>query len=378
MKITISNSSFCDAVRAHAEAYPLMKPRDAVKLAFQAAFGPAHMIDDPSAAIEHMKKEAAKAPSHSFFGNGCCDIGGGFSRVFLHSKMDRETLDLIGKMFVMTAAESAAKSAAKSAATRCTNDIKDAIFPFYEELFSAAERGMFSFTRDELAAEIAAHEAAGFPAVSHSEEFRAAYSPSYRVVKSEYAQLMPLMIEIWRARERAKKSGKTAIFALDGRCASGKTTLSAEISALFDCPIISMDDFFLPPDKRTEERLLEVGGNVDYERFRAEVLDAPSGNGIEYSVFDCSKMKIAGIKRVPPCPLWLIEGSYSHHPYFKDHGGREVIRAFMTVDPQRQRERIIRRNGEKIWENFHHRWIPMEEAYFSAFGIESCDFILTT
>ena len=32
-----------------------------------------------------------------------------------------------------------------------------------------------------------------------------------------------------------------------------------------------MDDFFLRPEQRTEERLKEVGGNVDRERFLEEV-----------------------------------------------------------------------------------------------------------
>ena len=34
-----------------------------------------------------------------------------------------------------------------------------------------------------------------------------------------------------------------------------------------------MDDYFLQPYQRTEERLAEPGGNVDYERFKEEIYD---------------------------------------------------------------------------------------------------------
>ena len=38
------------------------------------------------------------------------------------------------------------------------------------------------------------------------------------------------------------------IVAIDGRCASGKTTLAREIAKRLDCNIFHMDDFFLRPE----------------------------------------------------------------------------------------------------------------------------------
>jgi hypothetical protein len=38
-----------------------------------------------------------------------------------------------------------------------------------------------------------------------------------------------------------------------------------------DATIFHMDDFYLQGRQRTYERLNEVGGNVDYERFAKEV-----------------------------------------------------------------------------------------------------------
>ena len=41
------------------------------------------------------------------------------------------------------------------------------------------------------------------------------------------------------------------IVAIDGNCASGKTTLTAQLAEHFDCNVFHMDDFFLRPEQRT-------------------------------------------------------------------------------------------------------------------------------
>ena len=63
-----------------------------------------------------------------------------------------------------------------------------------------------------------------------------------------------------------------AVVAIDGRCASGKTTLAARLKQELRCSMFSLDDFFLRPEQRTPQRLAQPGGNVDYERFSQEIL----------------------------------------------------------------------------------------------------------
>ena len=63
------------------------------------------------------------------------------------------------------------------------------------------------------------------------------------------------------------------IIAIDGRCAAGKTTLAARLAKELGGDVIHMDDFFLRVEQRTPERMKEVGGNVDYERFEKTVLE---------------------------------------------------------------------------------------------------------
>ncbi|MCM1182436.1 MAG: uridine kinase [Roseburia sp.] len=168
------------------------------------------------------------------------------------------------------------------------------------------------------------------------------------------------------------ETGRPRIIAIDGRCASGKTTLAEQLREVLDCTVIHMDEFFLRPEQRTQERLRTAGGNVDYERFLTEVLSPlREGTVFAYRPYDCKRQALAEPIRIVPGELALVEGSYSCHPALWD---AYDLRIFLTVEPQEQLRRIRKRNGEQAAEIFLKKWIPMEELYFSAFQIESrCD-----
>ena len=61
-----------------------------------------------------------------------------------------------------------------------------------------------------------------------------------------------------------------------------------------------------------------------------------------------------------------MEGAYSLHPYFGEYAD---IKVFSHVEKEEQQRRIASRDGEKALFTFRKRWIPMEEAYFTAFSI---------
>lgn len=63
---------------------------------------------------------------------------------------------------------------------------------------------------------------------------------------------------------------KEILLAIDGGSAAGKTTLGKLLEQRYACNVFHMDDFFLRPMQRTKERLAELGGNVDRERFFTE------------------------------------------------------------------------------------------------------------
>ena len=159
------------------------------------------------------------------------------------------------------------------------------------------------------------------------------------------------------------------VIAIDGRAASGKSTLAEQLSKLLGADVIRMDDFFLPPELRSEERLAEPGGNVHYERFCEDVLPyLKSPELFSYRIFDCSRMDYNGESTVRNTPIRIVEGSYSHHPKFGKYADLFV---FSDVDAVEQMRRIRLRNGEEKAQMFAKKWIPMEERYFTTFGIKT-------
>lgn len=169
-------------------------------------------------------------------------------------------------------------------------------------------------------------------------------------------------------------AGKALVLvAIDGSCAAGKTTLAALLAEHRSCNVFHMDDFFLQPHQRTPERFAQPGGNVDYERFREEVLQPlASGKPFSYRPFDCGTMALSSPVEVAPKPLNIIEGSYCLHPHF---GDPYDLKIFLTVEDDLRRQRICQRPAF-LHRRFFEEWIPMEERYFAEFSIAAaCDLV---
>lgn len=182
---------------------------------------------------------------------------------------------------------------------------------------------------------------------------------------------------VLQAVQALPQSRQPLIVALDGRCASGKTTLAALLQQQTGCSVVHMDHFFLRPEQRTRERLEQPGGNVDYERFLAEVLEPlRAGKDCSYRPYDCKQQKLTEPVAVRQDRLIVVEGSYSCHPTLWE---RYDLHVFLTVNPQEQLRRIERRNGPQGLEMFRQRWIPLEERYFSACRVEErCELCLSS
>ena len=163
-------------------------------------------------------------------------------------------------------------------------------------------------------------------------------------------------------------SSGARIIAIDGRSAAGKTTLASLIAEAAGGSIVHMDDFFLPLEMRTPERLSAPGGNVHSERFMAEVLPhLARREAFSYRRFDCSVMDYAPEPVAADASgVIVIEGAYSLSPAF---GRYYDLSVFCDVDSRVQMRRIIARNGEEKAEVFRTRWIPMEEMYISSCAV---------
>ncbi len=190
--------------------------------------------------------------------------------------------------------------------------------------------------------------------------------------KGGYVSFLRLFTELSARLGR----GKDLIVAIDGGSASGKTTLASLICEVFDATVFHMDDFFLPFEMRTRERLNEVGGNVHRERFLSEVLlPLSKKEAIMYRKFDCSTGELSEPSLVTPKRLVVVEGAYSLHPELCSYYDFTVL---LELDKKTQAQRILARNADKA-ERFFNEWLIYEDTYFEKTDIRNrCDLIINT
>jgi shikimate kinase len=95
--------------------------------------------------------------------------------------------------------------------------------------------------------------------------------------------------ELYNTLDHLLESKDRVLIAIDGYSGSGKSSLAEMIQQRTDCNLFHMDDFFLQEYQRTPKRLLEPGGNVDYERFLEEVLIPYRKAGLLSIIFSTAK-----------------------------------------------------------------------------------------
>lgn len=176
-------------------------------------------------------------------------------------------------------------------------------------------------------------------------------------------------------KEKQNLLNRPLVIGIDGRCGSGKTTLSLKLKEILGCEIIHLDHFFLQTHQRTKERLNEVGGNFDYERFILEVKNPiKNRKDLSYQVFNCYTMSLEERINININKIIVIEGTYSLHPLIEDIYD---IKVFVNINKDEQIKRIKKRDGEVLLQRFISEWIPKEEAYFSKFNIvDNADVII--
>ena len=169
-------------------------------------------------------------------------------------------------------------------------------------------------------------------------------------------------------------SKSPVIIAIDGNCGSGKTFYSSKLAELFCADVIHCDDFFLPKEMRTPERLNEIGGNVHYERLRGLLSLVRSGKlPLTYMAYNCSTEGYEE-KTVNKTDVIIVEGSYALHPTLNEFYDLKIL---LKVNSRTQYERLLKREGSGTV-NFIDKWIPLENRYFAALDTTDCIVIDTS
>lgn len=175
-----------------------MEPADAVKLAYQSVFGGGHLVKDEASSLLRLSEERSSAlrgsellPAQEPFE----PIGFDHARMMLSSPALTVLPDeLLNRAFVLSSGEPAGDAMLFSEALALLED--------------TVLDGAFSFSPEVLSDYLERYRASGCPMVSHSEAYRLAYRPAYRVVGGAYAQALVALISLGGSypRESAAKA----------------------------------------------------------------------------------------------------------------------------------------------------------------------------
>ncbi len=149
----------------HVKRFPLMQPADCIKLLYQNEFGGGHLVSDSRASQRRLLEELATvAPDERI--PFTVPIGNGLVRVNLAAGgLSPEQLN---EAFVSS--------------SRLLSGNLESFKTKLDVLQKLVGQGAFAFSPAELSDYLSAYAAAGYPMASHSETYRAAYRPAYRVV----------------------------------------------------------------------------------------------------------------------------------------------------------------------------------------------------
>ena len=203
---------------------------------------------------------------------------------------------------------------------------------------------------------------------SHSAGYRDLYHPAYRVVSADWISYMEAVARI----AAGQKGTDRLLVTIDGPCASGKTTLAGKLAEVFGAAVVHTDEYVIPHAQKTPERLAVPGGNCDAERLAGEVtVPWKEGRTVRYRRYDCRGDRMLPEEELAECSVLILEGSYCNLPAIRRCAD---IRLFMNTQEDTRFARLKERESEASLRMFRDRWIPLENAYFAAYGLpdEEC------
>lgn len=322
-------------INYHLKKYKEMNTQDIVKLLFQNHFGPGHFIKDINFAKNYYLSELENT-KENHNDNLYEHIGNNYTRVNIHQyNKFFKNYNLVNMFY-------------ESSLLDYDKNIQENNFKYY---LSAIPNDGFLDTYS-------------YTNVHHSNTYNEMYNPHYRVIHTKFLDLKMKKVQLQNYLDNLCGFN---IIALEGRCGSGKTTISNDLK---NVTIIDVDEFFLRKDLKTKERLGEIGGNIDYDLYEQCLQKIKSNSSITYTIFDCNSQSYQE-KTIEIKNNVLLVGVYSYHQLVRKYIDKVI---FLLVDKETQLQRIKQRS---LYLKFINEWIPLEEKYYNSYDfISYCDLLI--
>lgn len=189
---------------------------------------------------------------------------------------------------------------------------------------------------------------------NHSQIYLNHYDTDYQIINTSFLTDEIRYLQIYHFLTNLTEP---SIISLEGKCAAGKTTITNKLKDSLNITVIPVDDFFLPPQRKTKERLAEVGGNIDYERIYKLLEDLKNNQQLTYFRYNCANGTYEKVDLTRK-DIIILEGVYSYHPYFRKFIDKLI---YIDINEKTQLNRLKQRFN---FQRFIKEWIPLENCYF--------------
>lgn len=308
----------------HHKKYPYASTQDFVKLLYQNTFGPGHFITNFDYIKKYLENEISTITTTN--DNLYEHIGNNTIRVNLYPYINNFNVNQLLDYFYQSMS----------------------LYHKNENTIETFKQNLTLLHNDGFLNEYNLQD------VHHSDKYRQIYNPHYRIINTSF---LTLEMKIFQLQNYLDNINSFEIIALEGGCASGKSTIAQNLK---DITIIDVDDFFLSKDKKTPERLSEIGGNIDYELYEECLKKIKPNCTITYKVFNCQTNSYCD-KTITIKNKVLLVGVYSYHERVRKYITKLLV---LLVDKNTQLGRLKER---KLYDMFINVWLPLETIYYDSF-----------
>ncbi len=321
--------------------YPKSELEDYLKLIYQASFGSDYIEDNPAESLSKIKEDMLKKTNHEFHEDLYDFISPEFVRVNLRIfKQYNLNENLLNENYFNTLRKFL------NPTDSFKNELKTLKIFFLKKGIETSELNNYI---DNL-------DLNDFIGLKHSELYENSYSPAYRIIHYDF---LSEDLQYYQIRHYLESFPKTKVnfFAIEGKAASGKTTISNLLEREKDINVIHLDDFLDGPSDEN---------NVNSLRLIKEIINpAILDNPLKYKKYDATYKTYSDGLIDNVTSTVLIEGVFSSN-YILEEYYRGIIYLHVPTNTQNAR---FQSKSRAIYSRFLNERLPKEAIYYKKYNI---------